>query len=48
MFTHDPYDPGPVRTYECPECATRVEADSQPVDCPDCGARLWDLSVPRE
>ena len=48
MFTHDPYDPSGTRIYECSECATRVEGDSQPVDCPDCGARLWDLSVPRE
>ncbi|PSP41749.1 hypothetical protein BRC63_03515 [Halobacteriales archaeon QH_10_70_21] len=35
-------------TYECVAYATRIEADRQPATCPECGARMRDISVPRE
>ncbi|MFB6301984.1 MAG: rubrerythrin-like domain-containing protein [Haloferacaceae archaeon] len=37
----------PPHTYECVECGTRTTAESQPLECPDCGAWLRNLSKPR-
>jgi predicted nucleic acid-binding Zn ribbon protein len=44
----DPHCPRPPYTYECVACAIRIEADRQPATCPECGARMRDISVPRE
>ncbi|WP_335999977.1 rubrerythrin-like domain-containing protein [Halorientalis halophila] len=48
MPSGDPYSPDPPYIYECTECDHRVSADHQPALCPKCGARMADLSVPRE
>lgn len=39
--THDRY-------YECVECGERTEADSYLGHCPECGAAVRNLAVPRE
>lgn len=44
----DPYDPEPPFIYECVECHGRVEAQSRPERCSECGGRMRDISVPRE
>jgi rubrerythrin len=48
MSERDPYDPEPPYTYECLECGNRIEADSRPESCPNCGGTMRDISVPRE
>ncbi|MFB6256946.1 MAG: rubrerythrin-like domain-containing protein [Haloplanus sp.] len=47
MSWHDPYAPGDSRIYECVGCGGRMEASAQPVECPDCGETVLDISVPR-
>lgn len=37
-----------VKTYECDNCGHRMEADHQPVECPECGGDMIDLDVSRE
>ncbi|MFB6164885.1 MAG: rubrerythrin-like domain-containing protein [Haloarculaceae archaeon] len=44
----DPYERSPPFVYECTDCNRRIEAATQPERCPDCGADVRDLSVPRE
>ena len=48
MPTGDPYSPVRPFVYECVGCQLRVQADSQPETCPECGCVMCDLSVPRE
>lgn len=38
----------PPHRYECPECTQQVTAEEQPGTCPDCGATMHNISVPRE
>jgi rubrerythrin len=45
---NDPYKPDGAGTYECMACGTRETAESQPVGCPDCGAAMRNLAVPRD
>ena len=40
-------DTEPPYTYECVECAERVTADTQPVECPECGGVMENISKPR-
>lgn len=37
----------PPHTYECIACGHRVEADEQPLECPDCGELMHNISKPR-
>lgn len=46
MVEREP-DVEPPHTYECSECGHRVTADEQPVECPDCGGRMGNVSKPR-
>lgn len=39
-------DVDPPHTYECYECSRRVTAEEQPVECPDCGGRMRNVSKP--
>ncbi|RXK48542.1 rubrerythrin-like domain-containing protein [Halorientalis pallida] len=48
MPSGDPYSPVRPFVYECVSCRLRVQADSQPETCPECGCVMCDLSVPRE
>lgn len=34
--------------YECFDCGARTTADSQLVECPECGGDVRNISVPRE
>ncbi|MFB6071392.1 MAG: rubrerythrin-like domain-containing protein [Halobacterium sp.] len=34
--------------YECRECEHRVEQDHQPIECPECGGRMQNVSRPSE
>lgn len=36
----------PPHIYECFECGHRESADTQPVECPDCGGRMENVSKP--
>lgn len=45
---NDPYHTGAVRTFECRDCSTRIEASHAPGECPECGGEVQDISVPRE
>ena len=44
----DPYEDDSPHTYECVDCEHRVEADSRPGDCPECGGEMRDISKPSE
>jgi len=44
----DPYEDEPPYTYECVDCGNRIEADSRPGDCPECGGSMRDISKPSE
>ncbi|MFB6173670.1 MAG: rubrerythrin-like domain-containing protein [Halobacteriales archaeon] len=35
-------------TYECVDCGRRESAESRPEACPNCGARVRNIGVPRE
>ncbi|WP_254543760.1 rubrerythrin-like domain-containing protein [Halomarina pelagica] len=48
MGAEDPYERDPPYTYECVACGERVEADSRPGDCPNCGGRMRNISQSRE
>lgn len=37
----------PPHVYECYECGHRVTAEQQPVDCPQCGGRMQNVSKPQ-
>lgn len=39
---------GSLKTYECSDCSHRIEAEHQPVTCPECGGEMLDISVSRE
>lgn len=47
MSDHDD-ESAAVKTYECSDCGTRVEAEHQPETCPECGGDTIDISVSRE
>jgi predicted nucleic acid-binding Zn ribbon protein len=36
-----------TNTYECPNCGARIDADSHPGECEDCGGELRNISTPR-
>jgi len=38
----------PPFIYECVDCGKRLEADHQPVECPECGGEMRNISVPSE
>ena len=38
----------PPYIYECLDCGSRVEADRQPVACPECGGEMRNISKPSE
>ncbi|MDY6819729.1 MAG: rubrerythrin-like domain-containing protein [Halobacteriales archaeon] len=40
--TEPPYE------YECLKCGKRVTADSQPLECSNCGGEFENISNPRE
>lgn len=44
----DSSDREPPNTYECGSCGHRLEAESHPQNCPECGGAMQDISVPRE
>lgn len=47
MVKNDPYaEEEPPYTYECANCGNRIEADSQPGPCPECGGEMKNLSNP--
>ena len=49
MVEHDPHGTGdPPYTYECADCGERVEADSHPGECPECGGEMQNISKARE
>jgi len=48
MAKRDPHDADPPHTYECADCAKRVEEESRPGDCPECGGHMRNISRPRE
>lgn len=37
----------PPYTYECADCGERVEADTRPGECPECGGEMQNISVSR-
>lgn len=39
--------PDTTCTYECVGCRTRVETDSHPVRCEQCGGEMRNISKPR-
>ncbi|SFG45834.1 Protein of unknown function [Halopelagius inordinatus] len=43
-----PADATALSTYECFDCGTVVEAESNPATCPDCGGELRNRSMPVE
>ena len=49
MAEHDAGDEeGTTNTYECTECGERLEAQSYPGTCPECGGELRNISKPSE
>ena len=48
VMPHDPYDIPDVRTFECLDCGRRIDSETQPVRCAECGGDVRDISVPRE
>ena len=38
----------PPHRYECPECDQQTSSETRPSACPDCGATMHNISVPRE
>lgn len=44
----DPHEEEPPYTYECVDCGNRIKAESQPGDCPECSAKMRDISKPSE
>ena len=49
MTEHDAGDEeGTTNTYECTECGERLEAQSYPGTCPECGGELRNISKPSE
>lgn len=38
----------PPHRYECPECTQQITAETGPNACPDCGATMQNISVPRD
>ncbi|MFC7155300.1 rubrerythrin-like domain-containing protein [Halomarina halobia] len=48
MGVEDPYDGEPPYTFECTECGERVEADTRPGPCSNCGGRMRNISRSRE
>ncbi len=48
MVPQDPYPRSGARRYECRSCLSVVVADERVTDCPDCGGRVQNVSVPRE
>ena len=46
--TSDPHGEEPPYTYECMECGERVEAESRPGGCPECGGEMQNISHPRD
>ena len=48
MAKEDPYEGDPPYTFECQDCRERVEAESHPGECPDCGGEMQNISRPRE
>jgi len=47
MHGKDPYTPTEKR-YECPDCLEHVTTEEPLEVCPECGARLRNIAVPRE
>lgn len=44
---HDPYTPD-RHYYECRNCLQRFVTDESRTTCPECGARLQNIAIPRE
>jgi len=43
----DPYTPE-RKYHECPECEYREASTERIPDCPECGAEMRNIAVPRE
>jgi Zn finger protein HypA/HybF involved in hydrogenase expression len=48
MVREDPYPRSTARRYECRSCLSVVVAEERVTDCPECGGRVKNVSVPRE
>ena len=49
MGQQDPHETdGPPYTYECVDCGERVEADSRPGKCTECGGEMRNISRAQE
>jgi Zn finger protein HypA/HybF involved in hydrogenase expression len=49
MVQQDPHETDePPHRYECVDCGERVEAESHPVECPECGGEMQNISKAQE
>ncbi|MFB6254823.1 MAG: rubrerythrin-like domain-containing protein, partial [Halobacteriaceae archaeon] len=44
----DPYSGDPPYLFECTDCGERVEEESRPGTCPECGGHMRNMSKPSE